>query len=147
MATKEEQIIGTKESWLVAKEAVGLSEFPSKEAKTKIWVRAVALVTKQSGAREYVLVKHTITDDGTDKPSVVRDCGSMSRIKSFDEIRPYEYVSNAPKLTTVEEIIEYVSRHTGKSAEDYADTDKETLKQLARKYMIQQYLETSKFNK
>lgn len=105
--------------------AVGLRALPKKiTAKyDKTWIRAIALVTKIGGRKEYCLCDN----DGNNRPIVKRDFGTSATIVSVDEIYPYEEAdkTDIPSLNTDESVIKYLckSKHNPDEIKALLSTD------------------------
>lgn len=97
--------------------AVGLRELPPKitASYNKTWLRAICLVTKVGGLKEYCLCDN----DGNGHPVVKRDFGKCAAIVLIDSIHPYEEADKAdiPALDTDEKIIKYLCKSKHDKAE------------------------------
>lgn len=95
----------------------GLRMLPAKITPSydKTWIRAIALVTKAGGRREYVLCEN----DGHDKPVIKRDFGICAAILRIEEIYPYEEADRTivPMFKNDAEIIHYLCKSKYDKAE------------------------------
>lgn len=89
------------------------ASLPDKWDGKSIWIKAIALVTKRNGKKEYVIVKSKTIND----ISIVADFGTTSIVVKYDEIYPYEFLKSSyiPKLSGKYQIISYICEMTGTS--------------------------------
>lgn len=86
-----------------------IGELPEKQDKRKskkIWIAAIALVTKVDNSRNYAVV----FNDGFGQPRIKKDFGKIALIKSIDELYPYDFLMEVdrPLLKNQLDIRNYV---------------------------------------
>lgn len=90
--------------------AVGLRSLPQKLDLNddRTWLRAIALVTKVGGRKEFCLCEN----DGKGHPNVKRDFGVCASIVQVCAIFPYEFADNTivPTFKDDNEIIHYLTK-------------------------------------
>lgn len=121
----------TKEKSLVAALSdLGLRDLPKKNDESRVWIRAVALVSKVDGSESYIYVVRDVNDTRR----IIKDYGAMARIVDVKEIYPFSYLkpSYLPKFKTnkKEERIEYLTRF-----KKDADYSKLSVKELEREIL------------
>lgn len=110
----------------------GLRELPSAiGADYKgTWLRAIALVTKVGGRKNYVLCEN----DGHGHPNIKRDFGYCAAIVFVDFIYPYEFADNTivPTFKDDNEIIHYLckSRYDRVEVESLLAVDSKSPEQI-----------------
>lgn len=104
-----------KESLFDALTWASLRDLPPKAEGDRVYIFALALVSKKDGSSGYVAIKK----DRKFKDAIIKDFGSQSPIISIDEIYPYLYLDkryvpkfNWDKKGTREEVIEWIERNT-----------------------------------
>jgi glutaredoxin 2 len=95
-----------------ALESAGLVCLPDQlDTNSKqIWLKAIGLVRKINGSRNYVLLAQK---DGV-TPQIIQDFGDTARIMRLEVIYPYYFLEKRfiPKLKTDEDILKYLSVHS-----------------------------------
>lgn len=90
--------------------ATGLRELPPKISMddSRTWLRAIALVTKVGGRKEYCLCEN----DGKGHPNIKRDFGVCAAIVFIDSIHPYEFADKTivPTFKNNDEILHYLTK-------------------------------------
>ena len=122
-----------EETLQLALQETGLRALPSKitSGYNKTWLRAIALVTKIGGRKEYCLCDN----DGNGRPIIKRDFGACAAIVSIDDLFPYEETEKAdiPVLKTDKQIITYLckSKYDKAEIEALLSTEGKTKEQIA----------------
>lgn len=80
---------------------------PAKD-QSKVWIRAVAKISKKDGSESYAVLKN----DYGRKPKIVKVFGSTSAIASVLSIHPYEWLKNElmPTFRTEQEKDDFLAR-------------------------------------
>ena len=123
----------------------GCTELPEALKEGDIYVRAIAKV-KKANNHETMCV---IVNDGTGKPIIKKDFGSISMIKEIVEIYPLSVLESdsIPDFRKKKDIVSFLVRlgetesHVEKLASSKADEDKAALKALVYKHCIKLQIE------
>ena len=123
----------------------GCTELPAALKEGDIYVRAIAKV-KKANNHETMCV---IVNDGTGKPIIKKDFGSISMIKEIVEIYPLSVLESdsIPDFRKKKDIVSFLVRlgetesHVEKLASSKADEDKAALKALVYKHCIKLQIE------
>ena len=123
----------------------GCTELPAALKEGDMYVRAIAKVEKANN-HETMCV---IVNDGTGKPSIKKDFGSISMIKEIVEIYPLSVLESdsIPDFRKKKDIVSFLVRlgetesHVEKLASSKADEDKAALKALVYKHCIKLQIE------
>ena len=123
----------------------GCTELPAALKEGDIYVRAIAKV-KKANNHETMCV---IVNDGTGKPIIKKDFGSISMIKEIVEIYPLSVLESdsIPDFRKKKDIVSFLVRlgetesHVEKLASSTADEDKAALKALVYKHCIKLQIE------
>ena len=118
----------------------GCTELPAALKEGDIYVRAIAKV-KKANNHETMCV---IVNDGTGKPIIKKDFGSISMIKEIVEIYPLSVLESdsIPDFRKKKDIVSFLVRlgetesHVEKLASSKEDEDKAALKALVYKHCI-----------
>ena len=118
----------------------GCTELPAAIKEGDIYVRAIAKV-KKANNHETMCV---IVNDGTGKPIIKNDFGSISMIKEIVEIYPLSVLESdsIPDFRKKKDIVSFLVRlgetesHVEKLASSKEDEDKAALKALVYKHCI-----------
>ena len=118
----------------------GCTELPDALKEGDIYVRAIAKV-KKANNHETMCV---IVNDGTGKPIIKKDFGSISMIKEIVEIYPLSVLESdsIPDFRKKKDIVSFLVRlgetesHVEKLASSKEDEDKAALKALVYKHCI-----------
>ena len=123
----------------------GCTELPAALKEGDIYVRAIAKV-KKANNHETMCV---IVNDGTGKPIIKKDFGSISMIKEIVEIYPLSVLESdsIPDFRKKKDIVSFLVRlgetesHVEELASSKADEDKAALKALVYKHCIKLQIE------
>ena len=123
----------------------GCTELPAALKEGDIYVRAIAKV-KKANNHETMCV---IVNDGTGKPIIKKDFGSISMIKEIVEIYPLSVLESdsIPDFRKKKDIVSFLVRlgetesHVENLASSKADEDKSALKALIYKHCIKLQIE------
>lgn len=134
-----------KETLTAALQFTGCTELPAALKEGDIYVRAIAKV-KKANNHETMCV---IVNDGTGKPIIKKDFGSISMIKEIVEIYPLSVLENdsIPDFRKKKDIVSFLVRlgetesHVERLASSKADEDKAALKALVYKHCIKLQIE------
>ena len=134
-----------KETLTAVLQFTGCAELPSALKEGDIYVRAIAKV-KKANNHETMCV---IVNDGTGKPIIKKDFGSISMIKEIVEIYPLSVLESdsIPDFRKKKDIVSFLVRlgetesHVEKLASSKADEDKAALKALVYKHCIKLQIE------
>ena len=129
-----------KETLTAVLQFTGCTELPAALKEGDIYVRAIAKV-KKANNHETMCV---IVNDGTGKPIIKKDFGSISMIKEIVEIYPLSVLESdsIPDFRKKKDIVSFLVRlgetesHVEKLASSKADEDKAALKALVYKHCI-----------
>ena len=129
-----------KETLTAVLQFTGCTELPEALKEGDIYVRAIAKV-KKSNNHEAMCV---IVNDGTGKPIIKKDFGSISMIKEIVEIYPLSVLESdsIPDFRKKKDIVSFLVRlgetesHVEKLASSKEDEDKSALKALVYKHCI-----------
>ena len=134
-----------KETLTAVLQFTGCTELPAALKEGDIYVRAIAKV-KKANNHETMCV---IVNDGTGKPIIKKDFGSISMIKEIVEIYPLSVLESdsIPDFRKKKDIVSFLVRlgetesHVEKLASSKADEDKAALKALVYKHCIKLQVE------
>lgn len=134
-----------KETLTAVLQFTGCTELPAVLKEGDIYVRAIAKV-KKANNHETMCV---IVNDGTGKPIIKKDFGSISMIKEIVEIYPLSVLESdsIPDFRKKKDIVSFLVRlgetesHVEKLASSKADEDKAALKALVYKHCIKLQIE------
>ena len=134
-----------KETITAVLQFTGCTELPAALKDGDIYVRAIAKV-KKANNHETMCV---IVNDGTGKPIIKKDFGSISMIKEIVEIYPLSVLESdsIPDFRKKKDIVSFLVRlgetesHVEKLASSKADEDKAALKALVYKHCIKLQIE------
>lgn len=134
-----------KETLTAVLQFTGCTELPSALKEGDIYVRAIAKV-KKANNHETMCV---IVNDGTGKPIIKKDFGSISMIKEIVEIYPLSVLESdsIPDFRSKKNIVSFLVRlgenesYVEKLAASKSDEDKAALKSLVYKYCIRLQVE------
>ena len=134
-----------KETLTAVLQFTGCTELPAALKEGDIYVRAIAKV-KKANNHETMCV---IVNDGTGKPIIKKDFGSISMIKEIVEIYPLSVLESdsIPDFRKKKDIVSFLVRlgetesHVEKLASSKADEDKAALKALVYKHCIKLQIE------
>lgn len=70
-----------------------LKALPQSDTKESIWLRAIALVSKSDGSKNYAVYER----DSDGNPKCIKDFGTICQIVNIDEIHPF-YVLDPSKI-------------------------------------------------
>lgn len=129
-----------KETLTAVLQFTGCTELPAALKEGDIYVRAIAKV-KKANNHETMCV---IVNDGTGKPIIKKDFGSISMIKEIVEIYPLSVLESdsIPDFRKKKDIVSFLVRlgetesHVEKLASSKEDEDKSALKALVYKHCI-----------
>ena len=129
-----------KETLTAVLQFTGCTELPAALKEGDIYVRAIAKV-KKANNHETMCV---IVNDGTGKPIIKKDFGSISMIKEIVEIYPLSVLESdsIPDFRKKKDIVSFLVRlgetesHVEKLASSKEEEDKATLKALVYKHCI-----------
>ena len=129
-----------KETLTAVLQFTGCTELPAALKEGDIYVRAIAKV-KKANNHETMCV---IVNDGTGKPIIKKDFGSISMIKEIVEIYPLSVLESdsIPDFRKKKDIVSFLVRlgetesNVEKLASSKADEDKAALKALVYKHCI-----------
>lgn len=129
-----------KETLTAVLQFTGCTELPASLKEGDIYVRAIAKV-KKANNHETMCV---IVNDGTGKPIIKKDFGSISMIKEIVEIYPLSVLESdsIPDFRKKKDIVSFLVRlgetesHVEKLASSKEDEDKSALKALVYKHCI-----------
>ena len=129
-----------KETLTAVLQFTGCTELPEALKEGDIYVRAIAKV-KKANNHETMCV---IVNDGTGKPIIKKDFGSISMIKEIVEIYPLSVLESdsIPDFRKKKDIVSFLVRlgetesHVEKLASSKEDEDKAALKALVYKHCI-----------
>ena len=129
-----------KETLTAVLQFTGCTELPAALKEDDIYVRAIAKV-KKANNHETMCV---IVNDGTGKPIIKKDFGSISMIKEIVEIYPLSVLESdsIPDFRKKKDIVSFLVRlgetesHVEKLASSKEDEDKAALKALVYKHCI-----------
>ena len=129
-----------KETLTAVLQFTGCTELPEALKEGDIYVRAIAKV-KKAYNHEAMCV---IVNDGTGKPIIKKDFGSISMIKEIVEIYPLSVLESdsIPDFRKKKDIVSFLVRlgetesHVEKLASSKEDEDKSALKALVYKHCI-----------
>lgn len=129
-----------KKSLIDVLEYTGLSELPSEDFGSKVWIRAICKISKKDGTMSYgVLCKTTI-----DSYKVKKVFGTTSSIHSISEIRPYEFINMefVPKFSPRDRAnrIAYIVEQTNLSEESLNDMTTDELIGIIMKICVDKQL-------
>ena len=134
-----------KETLTAVLQFTGCTELPAALKEGDIYVRAIAKV-KKANNHETMCV---IVNDGTGKPIIKKDFGSISMIKEIVEIYPLSVLESdsIPDFRKKKDIVSFLIRlgetesHVEKLASSKEDEDKAALKALVYKHCIKLQIE------
>lgn len=134
-----------KETLTAVLQFTGCTELPAALKEGDIYVRAIAKV-KKANNHETMCV---IVNDGTGKPIIKKDFGSISMIKEIVGIYPLSVLESdsIPDFRKKKDIVSFLVRlgetesHVEKLASSKADEDKAALKALVYKHCIKLQIE------
>ena len=134
-----------KETLTAVLQSTGCTELPAALKEGDIYVRAIAKV-KKANNHETMCV---IVNDGTGKPIIKKDFGSISMIKEIVEIYPLSVLESdsIPDFRKKKDIVSFLVRlgetesHVENLASSKADEDKAALKALVYKHCIKLQIE------
>ena len=134
-----------KETLTAVLQFTGCTELPAALKEGDIYVRAIAKV-KKANNHETMCV---IVNDGTGKPIIKKDFGSISMIKEIVEIYPLSVLESdsIPDFRKKKDIVSFLVRlgetesHVEKLASSKEDEDKAALKALVYKHCIKLQIE------
>ena len=134
-----------KETLTAVLQFTGCTELPAALKEGDIYVRAIAKV-KKANNHETMCV---IVNDGTGKPIIKKDFGSISMIKEIVEIYPLSVLESAsiPDFRKKKDIVSFLVRlgetesHVEKLASSKEEEDKAALKALVYKHCIKLQIE------
>ena len=134
-----------KESLTAVLQFTGCTALPAALKEGDIYVRAIAKV-KKANNHETMCV---IVNDGTGKPIIKKDFGSISMIKEIVEIYPLSVLESdsIPDFRKKKDIVSFLVRlgetesHVEKLASSKEDEDKAALKALVYKHCIKLQIE------
>lgn len=134
-----------KETLTAVLQFTGCTELPAALKEGDIYVRAIAKV-KKSNNHETMCV---IVNDGTGKPIIKKDFGSISMIKEIVEIYPLSVLESdsIPDFRKKKDIVSFLVRlgetesNVEQLAASKADEDKAALKALIYKHCIKLQIE------
>ena len=134
-----------KETLTAVLQFTGCTELPAALKEGDIYVRAIAKV-KKANNHETMCV---IVNDGTGKPIIKKDFGSISMIKEIVEIYPLSVLESdsIPDFRKKKDIVSFLVRlgetesHVEKLASSKTDEDKAALKALVYKHCIKLQIE------
>lgn len=129
-----------KETLTAVLQFTGCTELPAALKEGDIYVRAIAKV-KKANNHETMCV---IVNDGTGKPIIKKDFGSISMIKEIVEIYPLSVLESdsIPDFRKKKDIVSFLVRlgetesHVEKLASSKEEEDKATIKALVYKHCI-----------
>ena len=129
-----------KETLTAVLQFTGCTELPAALKEGDIYVRAIAKV-KKANNHETMCV---IVNDGTGKPIIKKDFGSISMIKEIVEIYPLSVLESdsIPDFRKKKDIVNFLvslgeaESHVEKLASSKEDEDKAALKALVYKHCI-----------
>ena len=129
-----------KETLTAVLQFTGCTELPAALKEGDIYVRAIAKV-KKANNHETMCV---IVNDGTGKPIIKKDFGSISMIKEIVEIYPLSVLESdsIPDFRKKKDIVSFLVRlgetesHVENLASSKEDEDKAALKALVYKHCI-----------
>ena len=129
-----------KETLTAVLQFTGCTELPAALKEGDIYVRAIAKV-KKANNHETMCV---IVNDGTGKPIIKKDFGSISMIKEIVEIYPLSVLESdsIPDFRKKKDIVSFLVRlgetesHVERLASSKEDEDKAALKALVYKHCI-----------
>ena len=129
-----------KETLTAVLQFTGCTELPAALKEGDIYVRAIAKV-KKANNHETMCV---IVNDGTGKPIIKKDFGSISMIKEIVEIYPLSVLESdsIPDFRKKKDIVSFLVRlgetesHVEKLASSKEDEDKAALRALVYKHCI-----------
>ena len=129
-----------KETLTAVLQFTGCTELPAALKEGDIYVRAIAKV-KKANNHETMCV---IVNDGTGKPIIKKDFGSISMIKEIVEIYPLSVLESdsIPDFRKKKDIVSFLVRlgetesHVEKLASSKEEEDKAALKALVYKHCI-----------
>ena len=129
-----------KETLTAVLQFTGCTELPAALKEGDIYVRAIAKV-KKANNHETMCV---IVNDGTGKPIIKKDFGSISMIKEIVEIYPLSVLESdsIPDFRKKKDIVSFLVRlgetesHVEKLASSKEEEDKAALKSLVYKHCI-----------
>lgn len=129
-----------KETLTAVLQFTGCTELPAALKEGDIYVRAIAKV-KKANNHETMCV---IVNDGTGKPIIKKDFGSISMIKEIVDIYPLSVLESdsIPDFRKKKDIVSFLVRlgetesHVEKLASSKEDEDKAALKALVYKHCI-----------
>ena len=129
-----------KETLTEVLQFTGCTELPAAIKEGDIYVRAIAKV-KKANNHETMCV---IVNDGTGKPIIKKDFGSISMIKEIVEIYPLSVLESdsIPDFRKKKDIVSFLVRlgetesHVERLASSKEDEDKAALKALVYKHCI-----------
>ena len=134
-----------KETLTAVLQFTGCTELPAALKEGDIYVRAIAKV-KKANNHETMCV---IVNDGTGKPIIKKDFGSISMIKEIVEIYPLSVLESdsIPDFRKKKDIVSFLVRlgetesYVEELASSKADEDKAALKALVYKHCIKLQIE------
>lgn len=134
-----------KETLTAVLQFTGCTALPATLKESDIYVRAIAKV-KKANNHETMCV---IVNDGTGKPIIKKDFGSISMIKEIVEIYPLSVLESGsiPDFRKKKDIVSFLVRlgetesDVEKLASSKADEDKAALKALVYKHCIKLQIE------
>ena len=134
-----------KETLTAVLQFTGCTELPAALKEGDIYVRAIAKA-KKANNHETMCV---IVNDGTGKPIIKKEFGSISMIKEIVEIYPLSVLESdsIPDFRKKKDIVSFLVRlgetesHVEKLASSKADEDKAALKALVYKHCIKLQIE------
>lgn len=134
-----------KETITAVLQFTGCTELPASLKEGDIYVRAIAKV-KKANNHETMCV---IVNDGTGKPIIKKDFGSISMIKEIVEIYPLSVLESdsIPDFRKKKDVVSFLVRlgetesHVEELASSKEDEDKAALKALVYKHCIKLQIE------
>ena len=134
-----------KETLTEVLQFTGCTELPAALKEGDIYVRAIAKVMKSNNHETMCI----IVNDGTGKPIIKKDFGSISMIKEIVEIYPLSVLESdsIPDFRKKKDIVSFLVRlgetesHVEKLASSKEDEDKAALKALVYKHCIKLQIE------
>ena len=134
-----------KETLTAVLQFTGCTELPAALKEGDIYVRAIAKVKKANNHETMC----EIVNDGTGKPIIKKDFGSISMIKEIVEIYPLSVLESdsIPDFRKKKDIVSFLVRlgetesHVEKLASSKEDEDKAALKALVYKHCIKLQIE------
>lgn len=114
------------------------------EKSGDVWIKAIVLVTKSNGRKNYAVAK---VDYNSDKPRIVKDFGVSAMIIRIDEIRPFYYLKDEyiVHFKNKDEIINYLDKElVDFTKEELSKKKNDSLKKMLYNIFIQKQLKAEK---